>query len=91
MNKCVHTSWIFLNRLLDILCSMHEKAQVALTIEAQWDIYRFLTFLPTFIWDQVFITNLPPLKLSLMQVSKVLGPDGNFRCMLSLSPWGISP
>ena len=48
VTKCVRSSRFFLNRLLDILRSMHEKDQVQLSTEAQKDINWFSKFLPTF-------------------------------------------
>ena len=48
ISKCVRSSRFFLNRLLDVLRSMHDKDQVALSQEAQRDINWFQKFLPTF-------------------------------------------
>ena len=48
ISKCVRSSRFFLNRLLDVLHSMHDKDQVALTPEAQRDINWFQKFLPSF-------------------------------------------
>ena len=48
ITKCVRSSRFFLNRLLDVLRSMHDKDQVALSPEAQRDINWFQKFLPSF-------------------------------------------
>ena len=48
VSKCVCSSRFFLNRLLDVLRSMHDKHQVVLSQEAQRDINWFQKFLPTF-------------------------------------------
>ena len=48
ISKCVRSSRFFLNRLLDVLRSMHDKDEVALTPEAQRDINWFQKFLPSF-------------------------------------------
>ena len=48
VRKCVRSSRFFLNRLLDVLHSMHDKNQVLLSSEAQKDINWFQKFLPTF-------------------------------------------
>ena len=48
VSKCVRSSRFFLNRLLDVLRSMHDKDQVALPPEAQRDINWFQKFLPSF-------------------------------------------
>ena len=48
VSKCVRSSRFFLNRLLDVLRSVHEKDQVQLSTEAQKDINWFSKFLTTF-------------------------------------------
>ena len=48
VSKCVRSSRFFLNRLLDVLRSMHDKDQVQLSPEAQKDINWFSKFLTTF-------------------------------------------
>ena len=48
ISKCVRSSRFFLNRLLDVLRSIHDKDQVVLSQEAQRDINWFQKFLPTF-------------------------------------------
>ena len=48
VSKCVRSSRFFLNRLLDVLRSMHDKHQVVLSQEAQRDINWFQKFLLTF-------------------------------------------
>ena len=47
-SKFVRTSRFFLNRLLDVLRTMHDKDQVPLSTEAQRDINWFIKFVPTF-------------------------------------------
>ena len=48
VSKCVRSSRFFLNRLLDVLHTMHGKNKVLLSPEAQRDINWFQKFLPTF-------------------------------------------
>ena len=48
VSKCVRSSRFFLNRLLDVLRSMHDTDQVQLSTEAQKDINWFSRFLTTF-------------------------------------------
>ena len=48
VTKCIRTSRLFLNRLLNFLRSMEDKGHTALTIDAKWDINWFVKFMPTF-------------------------------------------
>ena len=48
VSKCVRTSRLILNRLLEVLHSMEDKKQVALTIDAKRDINWFIKFLPLY-------------------------------------------
>ena len=48
VSKCVRLSRFFLNRLLYVLRTMHDKDQVQLSVHVQRDINWFSKFLPTF-------------------------------------------
>ena len=48
ISKCVKSSRFFLNRLLEVLRSMEDKTQTAITREAKRDINWFLKFIPLY-------------------------------------------
>ena len=54
VTKCVRSSRFFLNRLLHLLRTMHDKDQVQLSVDAQRDINWFSKFLPTFYGVTIF-------------------------------------
>ena len=54
VTKCVRSSRFFLNRLLHVLRTMHDRNQVQLSLDAQRDINWFSKFLPTFNGTTIF-------------------------------------
>ena len=54
VTKCVRSSRFFLNRLLHVLRTMHDRNQVQLSLDVQRDINWFSKFLPTFNGTTIF-------------------------------------
>ena len=58
VSKCISISRFFLNCLLDILCTMHDKNKVSLSSEAQRNINWFQKFGPLSMGSQVLTIGL---------------------------------
>ena len=83
VHKCVKPAQIFLNRMLDLLRSAHNRQKVTLTPDFKRDLRWFTKFLP--VYNGVSLYDHRPINLTLELDACLTGLE--FLSTISLSPW----